>query len=55
MQTGAGINDGAGLAEVRNLECRLIQDAIAEHGSQRKAAVAFGISQSTISRKLKES
>lgn len=55
LQADYGKNEERGLAEVRNLEQQMIQDAITEHGSQRKAAAALGISQSTISRKLKES
>ena len=54
-QTGYGKDEKKGLAEARNLELQMIQDAITEHGSQRKAAAALGISQSTISRKIKES
>ncbi|MFT5728973.1 MAG: PAS domain S-box-containing protein [Desulforhopalus sp.] len=53
--TTYGKNEERGLAEVRNLELQMIQDAIAEHGSQRKAAAALGLSQSTISRKMRES
>ena len=53
LQTAYTTKDESGLAEVRNLELQMIQDAIAEHGSQRKAAAALGLSQSTISRKVK--
>ena len=53
-QIAHGRSENRGLVEVRNLELQMIQDAITEHGSQRKAAAALGISQSTISRKMKE-
>lgn len=53
IQVNNGKNEESGLAEVRNLELQMIQDAITEHGSQRQAAVALGLSQSTISRKIK--
>ena len=54
-QTAYGRSEDRGLAEVRNLELQMIQDAITEHVSQRKAAAALSISQSIISRKMKES
>ena len=40
---------------VRDMELQMIQQAVSRHGSQRKAAEVLGISQSTVSRKLKES
>jgi PAS domain S-box-containing protein len=39
--------------EVASFEVKIIKDAIRKHGSQRKAAKALGLSQSTLSRKLK--
>jgi transcriptional regulator with PAS, ATPase and Fis domain len=39
--------------EVAAFERRIILSAIEKHGSQRKAALALGLSQSTLSRKLK--
>ena len=42
-----------GMAEVRDLELQKIQDAVKKYGSQLKAATALGLSQSTVSRKLK--
>jgi PAS domain S-box-containing protein len=39
--------------EVASFEIKIIKDAIRKHGSQRKAAKALGLSQSTLSRKLK--
>jgi PAS domain S-box-containing protein len=38
---------------VASFEVKIIKDAIRKHGSQRKAAKALGLSQSTLSRKLK--
>jgi PAS domain S-box-containing protein len=38
---------------VNAFELKIIQDAVRKYGSQRKAAEALGISQSTLSRKLK--
>jgi len=46
-QQGAGHQD-----EVAAFEYRKLKDAVDRHGSQRKAAQALGISQSTLSRKL---
>ncbi|MBC2745308.1 MAG: sigma 54-interacting transcriptional regulator [Desulfosarcina sp.] len=39
--------------EVASFEIKIIKDAIRRHGSQRKAARALGLSQATLSRKLK--
>ncbi|MCG8564745.1 MAG: sigma 54-interacting transcriptional regulator, partial [Desulfobacterales bacterium] len=39
--------------EVNHFEKELLRQAVAQYGSQRKAATALGISQSTLSRKLK--
>ena len=41
--------------EISNFEIKMIVDAVKKHGSQRKAAKVLGISQSTLSRKLKNS
>lgn len=38
---------------VRDLEQQIIHDAVKKYGSQQKAAAALGLSQSTISRRLK--
>lgn len=38
---------------IANIERKLIQAAIQQHGSQNKAAKALGLNQSTVSRKLK--
>ena len=38
---------------ISSFERKIIQDAIREYGSQRKAAKALGLNQSTLSRKLK--
>ena len=46
---GVGYRD-----EIASYEVRKIQDAIKKYGSQRKAAAALGVSQSTLSRKLKK-
>lgn len=43
------------LSKVKDLERKIIIDAIDTFGSQRKAAKELGLSQSTLSRKLKES
>lgn len=43
------------LEEVREIELRRIRETVEKYGSQYKAAKALGISQSTISRKLKQS
>lgn len=42
-----------GMEDIRDLELQKIQDAVNKYGSQLKAAAALGLSQSTISRKLK--
>jgi PAS domain S-box-containing protein len=42
-----------GLGEVKDMELQVIQEAVEKYGSQHKAAVALGLSQSTVSRKLK--
>ena len=42
-----------GLEDIRDLELQKIQDAVNKYGSQLKAANAMGLSQSTVSRKLK--
>lgn len=47
--------DETGIIEVKKLEMQVICDAITKYGSQRKAAAALGLSQSTISRKMKNS
>ena len=39
---------------VASFERKIIKDAIRKYGSQRKAAQALGLNQSTLSRKLKE-
>ncbi len=41
------------MEEIRDLELQKIQDAVNKYGSQLKAATALGLSQSTVSRKLK--
>jgi PAS domain S-box-containing protein len=41
--------------KLSDFEIKMIVDAVKKHGSQRKAAKALGLSQSTLSRKLKNS
>jgi PAS domain S-box-containing protein len=51
--TGAGARRTPSHKEsIRRLEEKMIQRAVAQYGSQRKAAKALGLSQSTLSRKL---
>jgi transcriptional regulator with PAS, ATPase and Fis domain len=45
--------DTGGLEEVKEMERQMVQEAVEKYGSQHKAALALGLSQSTVSRKLK--
>jgi PAS domain S-box-containing protein len=45
--------EAGGMEDVRDLELQKIQEAVNKYGSQHKAATALGLSQSTVSRKLK--
>jgi len=45
--------EAVGLEEVKEMELQMIQEAVEKYGSQHKAALVLGLSQSTISRKLK--